>query len=661
MDKDNRDRVVFHSKQDMASGYFLSKAETILKRKFKEIPNDINDVLELYNIKCYIDNEVYLKNWPKAEIEKFRKKVQEYGRSIGKFISKIDDSNVLAYHKELVFVYVESFWLLIDNQKVFKNISPDKIEQILTQKPHEIRIILRHKGLVDRYNNVLRDFLLSYQQSAEIFLSIYEVEIVFNHVDLYLPKSLTKKEKENIISDYIYSENCNLNYLPLIQNSKKNTDFRISDKTRLKAKQKHQEETNKFFDEKSNNALMKYGVSISYPENASETKEVKPENSVAHYAYSLDFIKDNTQPYLLYLNFKVLFEYLDHQNRINLINKPSQVGVLEGLMGVRSKNEYFRGMAFQLSEMTSQAQIFTYSNVLNTLDNSLEEILQFVFTSFFAKKYGFANNANLTVPTASASALEKVRSLAPELESVLKQYKLFVEDNQIDFELLQMSSSPSSMKDIPSLNENKYIYLNTINQEAVSCSNLFFSDQILLAYVEPFKDKSYQTFFELLGNESDIYFNNYEEHQVANLNYLIEKGYIFIGDDDRVKITNKNRVLILKDLQESEVASFHHYPSEVQEEAIIMAKEDLIYFDSSLLSKPEQDYFNFYLNKSEFTNGLDLRNSYLHGTQANPSKTSHHENSYLLYLKLLTLTLLKIEDDLLINQIMKSKGIGGRS
>ena len=30
MDKDDRDRVVFHSKQDMASGYFLSKAETIL-------------------------------------------------------------------------------------------------------------------------------------------------------------------------------------------------------------------------------------------------------------------------------------------------------------------------------------------------------------------------------------------------------------------------------------------------------------------------------------------------------------------------------------------------------------------------------------------------------------------------------------------------------
>ncbi|MDQ4140616.1 MAG: hypothetical protein M3142_08815, partial [Bacteroidota bacterium] len=129
------------------------------------------------------------------------------------------------------------------------------------------------------------------------------------------------------------------------------------------------------------------------------------------------------------------------------------------------------------SQMTSQAQIFTYSNVLRTLDTSLEGILQFVYTSFFAEIYGFANNASLIMPTASASPLEKVRTLAPELESVLKQYKLFVEDNQIDFELLQMSSSPSSMKDIPSLNKKKYIYLNTNNQEAIASSNLFFSDQ----------------------------------------------------------------------------------------------------------------------------------------------------------------------------------------
>lgn len=83
--------------------------------------------------------------------------------------------------------------------------------------------------------------MLSYKKSAELLLSKYEIKEHDNYVELFLPKPLTNKDKEAIISDYIDSENCHINYLPLIQNSKKNTDFFISDKIRLKAKRKHQE------------------------------------------------------------------------------------------------------------------------------------------------------------------------------------------------------------------------------------------------------------------------------------------------------------------------------------------------------------------------------------------------------------------------------------
>lgn len=65
--------------------------------------------------------------------------------------------------------------------------------------------------------------------------------------------------------------------------------------------------------------------------------------------------------------------------------------------------------------------------------------------------------------------------------------------------------------------------------------------------------------------------------------------------------------------------------------------------------------YNYFLNKSEFTNGLDLRNSYLHGTQANPDETQKHEYAYFTYLKLLFLAMLKIEDDLIISKVTKEK------
>jgi hypothetical protein len=329
------------------------------------------------------------------------------------------------------------------------------------------------------------------------------------------------------------------------------------------------------------------------------------------------------------------------------------MGVFERVMGVHSKNDYRGGTEFNLMEMASQIQLVGYNKVLSGLGLSLENILHQVFTSTFQEKYEFANNARFSIPSAT-SYFEKVRLLAPEFESVLKQFKLLVEDGSIDFELLQISSNPTAIKDIPSLNKNKYLYLKKDNQELIGCINLFFSDQNLLAYVEPFKEKHYQTFFDLLTNEQ-VKFSSYEDHQKPPLNYLIEKGYIFVNHNDYVQITNPARIIILRDLFINEVASFYRYSFELRQEAETMETEKMIFFDSSLFSKPEQAYFNYFLNKSEFTNGLDLRNSYLHGTQATSDEIQKHEYTYFTYLKLLILTFLKIEDDLIIYQAVKKR------
>ena len=143
---------------------------------------------------------------------------------------------------------------------------------------------------------------------------------------------------------------------------------------------------------------------------------------------------------------------------------------------------------------------------------------------------------------------------------------------------------------------------------------------------------------------------------MTRLNYLIEKNFIGIDDNGFIQVTNPTRLFIFKDLYDNEVASFYRYPIDFQREALQMKKENIVLFESSLFSKPEQSYFNYFLNKSEFTNGLDLRNSYLHGTQANPEEIEKHEYAYFTYLKLVVLTMLKIDDDLQIsNAVEKQK------
>ena len=188
----------------------------------------------------------------------------------------------------------------------------------------------------------------------------------------------------------------------------------------------------------------------------------------------------------------------------------------------------------------------------------------------------------------------------------------------------------------------------------VGCSNLFFSDQTLLTYVDPFKDDKHRTFLNLLANE-EVKFTNYEEHLKPRLNYLIENGFISVDKNDYIQIVNQSRILILKDLYDNEVGSFYHYPIDYQQEVERMATENIINFGSSLFSKPEQAYLNYFLNKSKFTNGLDLRNSYLHGTQADQNEIEKHKYAYFTYLKLIFLAFLKIDDDLNIYVTMNNE------
>ena len=112
-------------------------------------------------------------------------------------------------------------------------------------------------------------------------------------------------------------------------------------------------------------------------------------------------------------------------------------------MGVHSQNEYRTGTAFSLSEMSSQGQITMYNRILGEkLDLTLEQIFHNVLSIEFPRIYNFTNNIRFSPSSICNTYLEKIRHLAPEFESILKQFKLFVEESEIDHELLQMSSSP---------------------------------------------------------------------------------------------------------------------------------------------------------------------------------------------------------------------------
>lgn len=153
-------------------------------------------------------------------------------------------------------------------------------------------------------------------------------------------------------------------------------------------------------------------------------------------------------------------------------------------------------------------------------------------------------------------------------------------------------------------------------------------------------------FFDLMRCEK-IKIEDYSKYEQNNLNILILKDYIETDEKGYLKFKNKERIIIFRDLNYNEVVCYWKYPKNYQDEINRMIDEGILKSESTLFSRPEIDYLNYYLNKSEFNNGLDLRNMYIHGTQPSEIESYKiHETNYMRILKIFILAIIKINDDL---------------
>ena len=141
-------RVRFYSKEDLSNVFFIQKAEPILRANKTPNETDINEILELYHIKQYIDNGLYLTSWTKEDIETFKQKSKMYDEVIVKFMSNINDNNILEFHKQILFDYLESFWTLVEKYNFLNKISHDNFAKILNNEGNLIERFLALPKLV---------------------------------------------------------------------------------------------------------------------------------------------------------------------------------------------------------------------------------------------------------------------------------------------------------------------------------------------------------------------------------------------------------------------------------------------------------------------------------------------------------------------------------
>ncbi|QWF24438.1 hypothetical protein KM427_12510 [Nocardioides sp. LMS-CY] len=334
-----------------------------------------------------------------------------------------------------------------------------------------------------------------------------------------------------------------------------------------------------------------------------------------------------------------LFEFVDRNALLVLPSYPANLGVMERFMGTPGRTEYRTGAAFQATDMSSLLQTRLYHHFLESKDIDMEQVISWFFEVYLVEEFR-AENFSFTPSGAGASHLHKVRHLFAEMESVASQFSLFARDGELDRDLLAMGSEQVRYKDMPSLLDGKYLY-STETDEITSILNLLFSDQASVNYISE-ELRGDNGAMLLLKNE--VAYDDFHDYQKPAIDHLIKLG-IVDNDGIRVQLINPEQFLILSALFNTQCANYFRLSGSGRAVADGMVAKGWVERRSSLLSEAEGRYFNYFLNAVDFSNGPELRNKYLHGSQVNTEGEGAHFHTYMIALRLTVALVIKMNDD----------------
>ena len=644
-----QERVCYFSKNDLSVGHYLEIAEKRIQEVAKgDVPTDLNGVIELWHIKHMIDDECKFSDWSDEKFNTLKQFTSGYSNIIASFFSNLDSTRLKIEFESLEWAYKKTFWKIIDAYGFYQLVEPEILRDILTENINYVRIVLECQRIVEKFKSVIREILLSNVNSAHIILDKYVAKRdMCRDTELYLPSNLTLEDKEQILINYLQSDNPNVNYVRIITQIKDNKDqIKLSPKTRLNAEKLEKKLNDEMLnDPRTVTTRWSIGVQFIDEEGRPPIELCIDEGGNPTYIYSIPFIRNQGNVRRVG-NCISLFGWMNQHFLLNLINKQTEVDTIESLLIDIGRNSYPTHIKFNTKNNLALYQMFAYNKVLTqNLNSSFEIELMSFYEKHLRTQYGYCG-LPISIPSNDDSTLNKCRVLCSELDAVVNQYNIFVEEGEIDKDLIRLSK-PLKVEEGKSLLVNKYYEIAEGNNEirSVLCG-LLDSGNSLLSHVEPFKDKHYHSLAELLENENNVLYSNYANFQKPYLDFLIKQNIIGVNSDGCLYLVSQSQLNVLRSLWEYGVCSYWHYNDEERETIDKMFEKRWLVKDGHLLSKPERAYFSYYLDNMIFTNGMAYRNHYMHGSTPPVDDENAHLIAYQTILRLFAVLILKIEDDL---------------
>ena len=641
-----KERAKYYSRNDLGAGLQLSYAQNVLETYTPDfVCSDINDAIELHNVKTMLAKGLALRAWSEEQLLAYKEKTRHFGKIIVDFYQSLGENpDLRKVVAKLEPHYHQDFWDMFSCYGQLGIITDDNLQALLTAYPDEVEEILHCQQVVEQHEAVLNECLLHNPKGAPLLVNAYLKVSDLDYLPLYIPSSLTDEAKATIIEQYLDSGNVTMGITQMIAASKDVEGFSLNPKLRLKAKKKA-EELHK--DLEQNKDVFRFGLSMSVefsPEKNIPKEERTFVGGQSRHVYSEEYL-DQCDDIQLVNVFKDLFHYLDSSGILTLVSNRREDNFLEKVNTDEWRGMYRNNQMFDYKNKIALAQLSLYIHYLKPRGKTLELLLKNYFENHFRNEYGYPS-PQLNLAKEDESYINKNKIIAPEMEAIVKQYNLFVEEGEIDPELLEMSMPlPITLAKSLLWGRHRYVAIAKNANEIYYVMWCLFSDQSLLAFVNPFKECHYATLYELMTKENVLY-AKYENHQIGHIDYLIQQHILGVDSNGYLYFENKPRVHMLGILFHKQELSYWCYDPDCRAEIDKMVEEGWLCFDDYLLSPEERKYFNFFLNSTEFSNGPKLRNNYSHGAKSCLESENEHQIAYYHFLMLLVILLLKMDEDM---------------
>lgn len=628
-------RVKFYGPGDLAAYWQVDRiADVVARFDVTTAPGSVGDAIELHNVELHLAAGILPAAYSEAERAAALALAPQIHAAVAKFFSSLDLTNITVQLGGIPYNYRPDLLELLGRNKAYERCDAEVMLPALTAAGINFAEMLGCKKLVYTYDSEVRDLLLTDPRNAEHLIRKYLHSDVSS--DINLPKSFTLTDKARLLTNYMDYADANPNFVQLIATAPTGGELGIDAKLKLKAKRLREQMNEEIFRE---NPGMKTGAEVSISDSQDEPVIVKLDEMVMTFTYSRGWLDQTLDNASILNNFQHLFEFADRHALLNLPSFPAELGVFERFLTTKGRRDYHVGAGFRGKDMSSLLQTHMYRNFLSSKDIDLEAVIAWFFGTYLVEEFGVLNFIYMP-SNRTSSYLEKARHLFAEMEGVANQFRHYAQDGEIDRELLTITSEPVAYDEIPSLLDGKYVYA-TDDKEIHSVLHLLFSDQSGLTYINDALNDSDAAGL-LIKNE--VLYTDFHEHQLPSVNHLVSLG-VLENTGTRVQIANTEQFQILHSLFAKQVAAYHRLSPAGRAQVDALSDRGWVTRRSSLLSEAEASYFNYFLNKSEFSNGPELRNKYLHGSQANSESENEHFQTYVTALRLILALIIKMNDE----------------